>query len=252
MTKETNSRKGNKIFIIAILFLFSICFVSATVPKIEPYVNDFAHLLTSDEISKLNIQCDLIEQNTSYEIAIVTVQDTGGEDRIQFANKIGDENGVGKKDKDNGVVILWSIGDDAGGAIATGRYSESILNDAKVARIGKAARPLFDQGKYYEAFSQIVADIDKEIVASQDGSVTNSTGLNPGGSSGSDGSGLMLFIIIIFGIFVFLKIIGASDIFTGIAIGSVLGRGSSGGLSSSSSSGGSFGGGGFGGGGGKF
>jgi uncharacterized protein len=244
LKKEDNIRYI--IFLLIFTILLNISIVSA-VPKIEPYVNDFAHLLTSDEIIKLNIQADLIEQNTSYEIAMVTVQNTEGQDRIEYANKIGDENGVGKKDKDNGVVILWSVED--GGAIATGRYSESILNDAKVARIGKAARPLFDEGKYYEAFSQILSDVDKEIVASQDGSVTNSTGLNPSGS-GDGGINIILVIFVIVGAFYFLKLLGASDLFSGLAIGSVLS--SSGSSSSSSSSGGSFGGGSFGGGGSKF
>jgi uncharacterized protein len=246
LKKEDNIRYI--IFLLLFTILLNISIVSAAVPKIEPYVNDFAHLLTQDEITKLNLQADLIEQNTSYEIAMVTVQNTEGQDRIEYANKIGDENGVGKKDKDNGVVILWSVED--GGAIATGRYSESILNDAKVARIGKAARPLFDEGKYYEAFSQILTEIDKEIVASQDGSVTNSTGLNPNGNDKDGGIDIILVIFVIVGAFYFLKLLGASDLFSGLAIGSVLSSGGS--SSSSSSSGGSFGGGSFGGGGSKF
>lgn len=239
-----------QLIILVLLTIFLIASANAAVPKIEPYVNDFANLLTPDQETALNLQCDLIEKNTSYEIAIVTVQNTGGEDRIQFANKIGDENGVGKKGKDNGIVVLWSVED--GGAIATGRYSESILNDAKVTRIGKAARPLFDDGKYYEAFSQIVTDIDKEIVKSQDGSITNSTGLNPSNNGDDEGKRIIMIIMIIaLAAWIFSRFfdMNLSDIFAGIAIGSILSSSSKG---KSSGGGGSFGGGSFGGGGGKF
>lgn len=245
--KQLLNIKNVNLYLIFIIFIISINITSAAVPKIEPYVNDFAHLLTQDEITKLNLQADLIEKNTTYEIAIVTVENTGGEDRIQFANKIGDENGVGKKGKDNGIVVLWSIGDDAGGAIATGRYSESIFNDAKVARIGKAARPLFDEGKYYDAFSQILTDIDKELVTSQDGSVTNSTGLNPSTSGTDDSKWIIRIIFIVAVIFFLLRFFDVGDIFSGIAIGSILG-----GLGGKKSGGGSFGGGSFGGGGSKW
>ena len=226
-----------KIYLGVIILLVLIIKVSA-VPKIEPYVNDFAHLLTSDEIAKLNLQADAIEQNTTYEIAIVTVQNTEGQDRIEYANKIGDENGVGKKGKDNGVVVLWSVED--GGAIATGRFSESILNDAKVVRIGKAARPYFDNKQYYQAFSYILTQIGTEIQAKD---INQSSSTN---TSGVSDNTFILIILIVCMIWIFFRVfgIGRGSILSGITLGSI--------STSSSSGGSSFGGGGFGGGGGRF
>lgn len=235
-----------KIIPIVFLILILLTVIVSAVPKIEPYVNDFANILAPEQEAQLNLQCDLIEKNTSYEIAIITVPNTEGQDRILYANKIGDENGVGKKDKDNGIVVLWSLDNEQGGAIATGRYSESILNDAKVARIGRAARPLFDQGKYYEAFTQIVTEIDKEIVTSQDGSVNvTSTGTGNPGIDG--GKGFVLFLIVVVGLYIFFKVFDMGDIFTGVAIGSVLGK-----VGGRSGGGRSFGSGSFGGAGGKW
>lgn len=223
---------------VAILF-YLILQVSA-VPKIEPYVNDFAHLLTSDEIAQLNLQADAIEQNTTYEIAIVTIQNTEGQDRIEYANKIGDENGVGKKGKDNGVVVLWSVED--GGAIATGRFSESILNDAKVVRIGKAARPYFNNKQYYQAFSYILTQLGTEIQIAQTENKTSSTSK----PSSSDNNWPLLIIVAIGLIWIFIKVfgVGRGSILSGITLGSI--------STSSSSGGSSFGSGSFAGGGGKF
>lgn len=103
------------IFAVLISFIYLIHFVAA-VPKIVPYVNDFGNVLTQDQISNLNLYLDQVEKNTSYEIAVVTVQDTEGQDRLEYANEIGDQNGVGKKGQDNGIVILYSLKDGGGGA----------------------------------------------------------------------------------------------------------------------------------------
>lgn len=101
-----NMLLGEMALVVLILF---ISFTSANIPRIEPYVNDFAHVLTSDEITQLNLQADAIEKNSSWEIAIVTVDNTEGLDAITYANKIGDLNGVGKKGQDNGVVAIFVL-----------------------------------------------------------------------------------------------------------------------------------------------
>ena len=150
--------------IVLFIPIFILCLISVfAVPTIKPYINDFADLLTTEQISSLNVYAQQIEKNTTVEIAIVTVQSTEGQDRILYATAIGDTNGVGQKATDNGIVVLWSLDNEKGGAIAVGRGIESTLNDAKVARIGRAARPLFDEGKTYDAFKQILDDIYNEV-----------------------------------------------------------------------------------------
>ena len=226
------------------------------VPKIVPYVNDFASLLSDQEKTELNIMCDEIEKNTTYELAIVTVTDTQGMDRIEFANHIGDENGVGKVNQDNGIVVLWSMDNEKGGAIATGRYSESILPDAKVGEIGRAARLYFDQGQYFEGFKQIITSINNEITGSGELNV------NVIKSPQEDRTAMLIIFVIIGVVLILVGIFNSPFDFILLGAGSsILSSGRSGrssGRSSGSSgggggfSGGSFGGGGFGGGGGKF
>ncbi len=229
------------IFTTTICLLFLINFISA-VPKIEPYVNDFTHSLTSEQARELNLLADNIEQNTSWEIAMVIVPDTEGLDRLDYANKLGDENGVGKKDKDNGIVVLWSEGADRGIAIATGRYSESIFNDAKVGRIARAARPYFDNEQYYEGLKNITLELQKEI-----------KGENIEIESSEDFDITLIFILAIIGVVFFIILIGSlTDSFDGSYSSSSSSSGSSSSVFSGSSGGsfgGSFGGGSFGGGG---
>lgn len=232
------------------IFVFLILMLVGSVmayPAIVPYVNDFADLLSTDEEQKLNEECHKIEQATSIEIAIVTIASTEGEDRTLYANHIGEESGVGQESKDNGVVILWSSDNEKGGAIATGRGIESILNDAKVGRIGRASRQFFDKGQYYQGFSYIVSEVKLELVESD---LTQPTTTNE-----EIPPWVIILIIFVVVLFVVLLLIaissdggsGGSGSYRSTSyIGTSLGR------SSGGSSWGSFGGGSFGGGGAKF
>ena len=243
-----------------ILFIFLINFIVAVdYPKIQPYVNDFANVLSPDQELQLNLLADSIEKNTSWEVAIVTVSNTNGQDRLEYAGKLGDYNGVGKKDSDNGIVVLYSLSNDQGGAIATGRGSEGIFNDAKVGTIGRSAKPLFDEGKYSEGFTKILNDIDREIHTYNDRKNSSSPVIISNQSIDSiDGFSFFVFISLLFaGFIIFRAIVDSSDddSYSGGSSVFYASSGSSGSSSSSSSSsfsGGSFGGGSFGGGGGKF
>lgn len=238
--------KGVVLLIVGVLILIRLILnVSAEIPKIEPYVNDFAGLLNFEEELKLNMLADEIEKNTTYEIAIVTVLNTEGQDRLEYANKIGDENGVGKKDMDNGIVVLWSLENEKGGAIATGRGSESIFNDAKVGRIGREAREIYcDKEEYYNCFEFIINELKKEIVS------YNSTIINETSSEDNSQSPLfwVLVIIVAGGLFIISILPNSSD--SSSHSNSTISFPSS--SSSGGFRGGSFGGGSFGGAGGKF
>jgi uncharacterized protein len=137
-------------------------------------------------------------------------------------------------------VILWTQNDEQGIGIAVGRGAESVFNDAKVSRYARDARPLFNEGKYYEGFNKILDDIEAELHTTTDGKTTDT-------STDDYTTWIITIAIIIFIIFIALRIF---DNFTeGAILGgaiSSIGRGSGGGFS-----GGSFGGGSFGGGGGR-
>lgn len=149
--------------LMALAFLLLIAGMAFAYPKLTNYVNDFAGLLSQAEEDNLNGLVHNINLEYSVEIAIVTVDTTEGDGRVNYANRVGEVNGVGKKDKDNGIVILWSLDNEKGGAIATGRGIESILNDAKVTRIGRASRQYFDNQQYHRAFVFILNEIKTEL-----------------------------------------------------------------------------------------
>ena len=229
-------------FIIAILSNISAAHIELT-----NYVNDFAGVLSSEEEQELNDVISFIEKNTTVEIAVVTVQNTEGQDRIDFANEIGEENGVGKKSTHNGIVVLWSMDNEKGGAIATGRGSGSFLTAAEVGRIGRASREYFDNEKYYDGFVFIIDQVKSEIPDEADVSAT---------SEGISSWIMIIAVLGIIGIIIMIAITtsGSGSGYSGRSSSYVGRTFSGGGWSSSGSSGGfgGFGGGSFGGGGGKF
>jgi uncharacterized protein len=256
--------KSNKIMSIALVLLLLTGLVTAqTYPDLNnKLVNDFAGLMTPDQVQSLTNTLLAINNNSTVEIAVVTVKTTNGEDRTSYANHIGQQNGVGKKSSDNGVVILWAS-DDGGGAIATGRGIESILNDAKVVRIGKSAKPLLVEGKVYEGLSQMVNDINTEVTKSGEYQGLPTVQLTDASStlnSNTDIPPIFLILGIIVVVFIVIVLMSAaSDSDFGGGGGSFRGGGyigggfSGGGFSSGGGGGGfSFGGGSFGGGGGSF
>lgn len=226
------------VFFIGVLIILALNVRSY--PVVTEHVTDLAHVLTQDEIKSLTDTCQGIEDRTTVEIAIVTTPSTNGEGRVIYANRIGDASGVGKKETDNGVVILWSMDNEKGGAIATGRGIESTLNDAKVGRMGRASRSYFDNGQYYQGFKTILDEIDKEIEPNTSASVTTppqQLELTPVQKV------IILFLVCLLLLIVVGAIIGGSG-GSGRGISYIGGSSWSGG-----SSGGSFGGGSFGGGG---
>jgi len=236
------------ILIVGLLLICS-CLVSAVndYPVLTGYVNDYAGILSPQEQKLLISRIDSIERNTTVEIALVSVKTTNGEATSQYATKIGDKNGVGKKATDNGIVVLISFDNERGGFIATGKGIEGTLTDVKCSRIWDNSKTYFTDKRYYDGYDSILNGIEKEIDS-------GNTTASPSDTPDLGGKGIFLIIILIVVFVVFMIIVsviggsGGSGRYGGGGFSGGSFGGSSGG-SDSGSSGGSFGGGGFGGGG---
>jgi uncharacterized protein len=118
------------------------------------WVNDFEDIFTVGEEHSLDSIITNFEKETSIEIAIVTL-DTNhvGEDitdMYEATFAIANNWGVGKKDKDNGVVIGISKGRMLM-YIQNGKGIENILTDEATQQIiDKTFVPFFSKGDYYD------------------------------------------------------------------------------------------------------
>lgn len=142
-------RRLSFVFVIAFLTLIANPCAKAA-PRLEPqgYVNDFARVLSAQAKAKLEAALKELEEKTSAEVAVVTVPNVEGGDVDQAAEELFRQWGIGKRGKDNGVLILCAVGDRRV-RIEVGYALESVLNDAACGRIIREQMiPRFRQKDY--------------------------------------------------------------------------------------------------------
>lgn len=118
--------------------------------KLQPVVMDYSKLFTDSQTDSLTHKIIVYEQNSTNEIAIITKDSIPKDEKIQmYATRLGQQLGVGKKDKNNGLLILIAP-NDRQVSIATGYGTEKILTDyiCKVI-IDSTMIPKFKNQDYY-------------------------------------------------------------------------------------------------------
>jgi uncharacterized protein len=220
-----------------ILFLSLTLFVYAQdVPQPSGWVNDFAGVINPESKEKINSLIEELEQKTSSEIAVVTINSISPYTEIDYARKLFDKWKPGKKGKDNGVLVLLAV-KERRWRIETGYGVEGILPDGLCGEIGRNYMvPYFKEGRYSQGLYEGVSKI-AQIISGMSPAELGLTA-QAKNSSRPDLSDLSVFalLLIFFGFpFIFRKKSGYHD-------GSIYYGGGFGGFG-----GGGFGGGGFGG-----
>jgi uncharacterized protein len=122
-------------------------------PEPPRLVNDFAGVLNADEIRALEAKLVAFNDSTSTQITVVIVPTLNGYEKSDYAYRLGQQWGVGQKDKNNGAVVLIKpkTGNEKGEAyIATGYGLEGVIPDALAKRIVENEMiPAFRQNDYY-------------------------------------------------------------------------------------------------------
>jgi uncharacterized protein len=122
--------------LLIILFLISLISVNAQeFPNYyDKYVNDFAHLFNNDQVNELRTLLNNVERNTTAEIVVVTLNSTYPLTPSEYRNKLFNYWKIGKEEKDNGLLILYSIQENRI-EVETGYGLEGILPDSKLGRL---------------------------------------------------------------------------------------------------------------------
>jgi uncharacterized protein len=90
-------------FLVAIL---SVTASAQTFPKPTGRVNDFANVIDASTEAEIDRQLDLLEQNTTSEIAVATVKSLDDMSVEEYGNRLFKAWGVGQGKQDNGVLVL--------------------------------------------------------------------------------------------------------------------------------------------------
>jgi len=239
------------------LALAGVAAAQANFPaKPTGYVNDFANALSPAAKEQLTALCTEVDQKTHAQIAVVTVQSLNGMATEDYALQLATKWGIGPKQSNRGVLILWSPSDRKYFTLV-GYGLEPILPDGKVGGFGREAVPLFKAGSNDAAILLMTRRV-ADVIAQDAGVTLSGQALPPprqaanddGNSSSGLGSLLLLGLFILF-IYFMAKRGGGSGRGGGSAwwIGPMIGSAMSG---RGGWGGGGFGGGSFGGGGGGF
>jgi uncharacterized protein len=134
------------IIVLLVSFIFS-----CTQNEKNIWVLDGEHDLTEYQINRLDSLFKSHEKKTTNEIALVTTRNYEPDTSLLFfAVNFGRKYGVGKKDKNNGVVIAFSATKHQT-MISTGYGTEKILKD-EIAKqiIDSLMIPRFKEGRIFD------------------------------------------------------------------------------------------------------
>src|SRR5262245_17391381 len=98
------------------------------------WVTDTSATLDANVVAQLNERAAAFERDTSGEIAIVVIRSLDGLTIEEAAVKLFQMWGIGKKNRDNGLLFLWSTGDRRV-RVEVGYGLEGTLPDGKVGAI---------------------------------------------------------------------------------------------------------------------
>jgi len=150
-----------------------------------------------------NILTKLVNEDkaTSNQIVVYLINSLDGESLEDVSIRLAEKNKIGKKDRNNGVLMLV-VKNDRKIRIEVGYGLEGVLTDAKSSSIIRnVITPKFKQGNYYQGINDgvdaIIAAIKGEYTAEDEGS--------SGSGSGTCCFGIPIFVMIIF-MFIFISI----------------------------------------------
>jgi uncharacterized protein len=162
-------------------------------PKPEPavYVHDYAGWLSAGQRAAFEQKLRAYFDSTSTQIVVMVRPDIGDYDKAGYAFELGNRWGIGRKAKNNGVVVLIvSEPPERGVFIATGYGVEGALPDITAGRIVRNTMiPFFRDQRYAEGIEAGLND----IISALAGEYVND---DKPESSGAEGLLFLLFFIL--------------------------------------------------------
>lgn len=119
------------------------------IPLVTERVTDFTNTLTPQEIRELESSLARFEDTTSTQLVVVMLPTIGGESIEDFALRTAEANRIGRKGKDNGVLLLIAK-EDRQMRIEVGYGLEAVLPDGLCGQIiRREIIPHFREGNYF-------------------------------------------------------------------------------------------------------
>ena len=136
-------------------------------PNAEGYVNDYADIFSSEFEASLENDLSKFEEETQAEIAVVSINSLEEDAIEEYAVRLFEEWGIGKKEKDNGVLLLISK-EDRKIRIEVGYGLEPVITDGRAGRIIRdIISPRFKIENYEEGTQEAVKHLQDYILSGE-------------------------------------------------------------------------------------
>ncbi len=158
MVFSVMSNTKKTFLLLAILFAFCGTAQEKYIQLTE-IVTDSARIFTPTQLEKLKIKLTNFETETSNQLVILTIRELGYETIETYANGTFNQNELGQKEKDNGILILFSS-IDREVRIEVGYGLEPYITDAVASRIIRNTMiPKFKEERYFEGIDAATSEL---------------------------------------------------------------------------------------------
>ncbi len=149
---------------VALLLSLGASVVSAqNFPDYMGFVNDYAGLMSMQGKQALEARLTQLEKDTTAEVAVVTIKSLEGYSIEDYAVRLFENWKIGKKGKDNGVLLLVAL-DDRKMRIEVGYGLEPIITDGRAGRIrDDDVIPRFKNNDYESGIVAGINSVEKYI-----------------------------------------------------------------------------------------
>jgi uncharacterized protein len=148
----------------ALFFSLANAAAAYDVPEYDGFVNDYANIISIETEETLESDLALLASSTGgAEIAVVTVESLNDEPIEMVAQDFFDTWEIGKKETNNGVLVLVAL-NDRQMRIQTGYGAEAVITDSYAGRIIRnQMTPAFKEERYDEGIVQAVATLTEAL-----------------------------------------------------------------------------------------
>jgi uncharacterized protein len=192
---------------LIILMLLIPTASAVSYPELRGFVTDNANMIDPSYEAKITQLAQEIEKESTVEIGVVTVESLEGESIFDYSINFAEKAGIGKKDKDNGLLILVAK-NEREYRFQVGRGLEGSVTDSMKVNIGiRIIEPNFKNGEYGKGIYESMIVVQELIRGNPE--VVSQYSMKQSGSEDFAILFIILFFLIV-GFIIFIAIMNSS------------------------------------------
>ena len=170
-----------KLSIILVFLLIIPSTLAINFPVLNDFITDQANIIDPEYEQQITALAKQIEQTTTVEIAIVTVQSLEGMSKEGYSATLFEKYEIGKKDVDNGLLVLVAM-DEREYRVDVGYGLEGLIPDASKVTLGtRILEPNFKEDEFGKGIFEMLVAVqgilngEEEVLSKYQSSYLQST-----------------------------------------------------------------------------